>query len=230
MTNLMKNYEIEKRLTYLQDTDPTNPEIYELLVQLTGNLIISQKWNMSPADFDCVTHDVAADMFLKVSQGYGIRVWKAFCYRLIKFCYVPKQRKITRHQVFDTRFDPLVREAIVSTFVSSGQSFSREVRVVENKTMLSNLHNVIEEVLDNSKFANRKSDRIALDISISLSLMHKKLVYFHLSDAVKPMLNMYVTQVRERIMSDLHIMDNEDLDVAYSSLYSSELYAPPEEE
>lgn len=226
----MKNSDIEKRLNYLQDTDPTNPEIYELLVQLTGNLIMSQKWNMSPADFDCVTHDVAADMFLKVTQGYGIRVWKAFCYRLIKFCYVPKQRKITTHQIFDTRFDPLARDAIVNTFISSSSNFSRDIRVIENKTMLSNLHEIIKNVLDNSKYANKPTERIALDISISLSLLHKKLIYFHLTDDLKLSLNMYVTQVRENIMDSLFITDCEDLDVAYNSLYTSELYLSPEEE
>lgn len=226
----MKNNEIEKRLTALQDSDPTNPEIYDLLVKLTGNLIISQKWNMSPADFDCVTHDVAADMFLKVSSGYYIRVWKAFCYRLIKFCYIPKQRKITGHQIFDTRFDPLCREAIINTFVSSGQNFTRETRVIENKTLLHNLHNVVVSVLNNSKYANKPFERMNLDISISLSLLNKKLVYFHLSDDLKPMLNMYVTQVREIIMGDIFIMDNDDLDIAYNSLYTSELYIQAEEE
>lgn len=226
----MKNTEIEKRLNLLQDTDSTNPEIYELLVMLTGNLIMSQKWNMSPADFDCVTHDVAADMFMKVSQGYGIRVWRAFCYRLIKFCYVPKQRKISRHQEFDTKFDPIARESIVRSFVSSSSNFAKETRIIENKTMLSNMHDIVRDVLDNSKYANRPAERMALDISISLSLIHKKPVYFHLTEELKYVLNMYITQVQETLIDNLRIMDNEDMNVSYNALYTSELYLPPEED
>lgn len=226
----MKNSDIEKRLNKLQDEDPTNPEIYDLLVMLTGNLIMSQKWNMSPADFDCVTHDVATDMFLKVSQGYGIRVWRAFCYRLMKFCYIPKQRKLTNHQVYNTNFDPLAKEAIINTFISSGTSFSRDVKSLETRSLLSNIHSIIDEVLNNSKYANKPKERLALDISISLSLIHKKLVYFHLSDDLKLLLNMYVTKVKEILLDNLCIFDTNDLNIAYNSLYANELFVQAEED
>lgn len=226
----MKNSDIEKRLTFLQDTDPTNPEIYDLLVSLTGNLIMSQKWNMSPADFDCVTHDVAADMFMKVSSGYYIYVWRAFCYRLIKFCYVPKQRKITNHQIFDTGTDPLSREVTINSFISSGKSFNKDGRILENKVMISNMHAIIEEVLNGSKYANSPRERLNLDISISLSLLHNKLVYFHLTDDTKLMLNMYVTKVKETLVSNLFTTSQLESDIAYNSLYTSELSIQVEED
>lgn len=226
----MKNSDIEKRLNVLQDTDPTNPEIYELLVLLTGNLILSQKWNMSPADFDCVTHDVAADMFMKVSSGYGIRVWRAFCYRLIKFCYVPKQRKITNHQIFDTNFDPIARESVINSFIASGSSFARDARLVENKDILSDVHSIIQGVLNKSKYANMPLERLSLDISISLSLLHKKLVYFHLDETLRPVLKMYVVQVQDEIANSLFIADNVNTDIAYNSLYTNELFIQADEE
>ena len=225
----MKNSDIEKRLNILQDEDPTNPEIYELLVKLTGNLIMSQKWNMSPADFDCVTHDVATDMFLKVSQGYYIRVWRAFCYRLIKYCYVPKQRKISNHQVFDIKSDPLAREAIINSFISSGNSFNKDATIVETRSMLSNMHDIIEEVLNGSKYANLSKERLALDMSISLSLIHKKPVYFHLSEDLKLVLNMYITKVKEILMDSLRIT-NSNADIAFNSLYTNELFIQVEED
>ena len=226
----MKNSDIENRLNLLQDEDPTNPEIYNLLVLLTGNLIMSQKWNMSPADFDCVTHDVATDMFLKVSSGYEIRVWRAFCYRLIKFCYVPKQRKITNHQVFDTCLDPLAREATINSFISSGKSFSKDIRILENKFMLSDMHAIVSEVLNGSKYANSPKERLALDMSISLSLLHNKLVYFHLTDDLKLMLNMYVTKVKETLVNNIFATDPLNSDIAYNSLYTNELFIQVDED
>ena len=109
----MTQREIEKRLTQLQSEDRTNPEIYDLLVTLIGNMLKSQNWMLSPIDFDNVTHDVAADLYMKVYTGdYTVEYWRAIAYKMLKFTYVKKQRKLAMTETFDTGGDPIKKEQL----------------------------------------------------------------------------------------------------------------------
>ena len=159
----MKQKDIEKRLNYLQDTDRTSPEIYELLVELTGNMLKSQNWLLSPIDFDNVTHDVAAELYMKVANGtYTIKFWKAMAYRLIKFTYVKKQRKIAMTQIFDTEHDPVKKEMIYQTCASCINDNEKDMIVSENRAFLANMRTIIENVMKNSKFNPNSSEYLAL--------------------------------------------------------------------
>lgn len=219
----MRQKDIEIRLTQLQDEDPTNPEIYELIVQLTGNMLKSQGWILSPIDFDNVTHDVAADMFMKVSSGYYIRTWKAFAYRLIKFCYVKKQRDLANPQIFDTNFDPTRREAIYRTCTSYLDSFERDREIVENKQFFSDIQSIIKDVILNSKFNENNSNFLALYTSVILTLLRNEDTYFHVSDGLKPYVHIFAQQVKKSIADSGIFTVSSDADIFINPLYKNAL-------
>ena len=196
----MKQKDIEKRLNELQDTDRTNPEIYELLVELTGNMLKSQNWLLSPIDFDNVTHDVAAELYMKVADGtYTIKFWKAMAYRLIKFTYVKKQRKIAMTQIFDTEHDPIRKEMIYQTCASCINDNEKDMIIAENKAFLSDIKQVILSVLNNSKFNSNSSEYLGLYASVCLTLLYNEDKYFHVSDSIKPYVHILAQQVKSQI-------------------------------
>ena len=196
----MKQKDIEKRLNELQDTDWTNPEIYELLVELTGNMLKSQNWLLSPIDFDNVTHDVAAELYMKVADGtYTIKFWKAMAYRLIKFTYVKKQRKIAMTQVFDTERDPIRKEMIYQTCASCINDNERDMVVSENKAFLLDIRALIESTMNNSKFNPNSSEYLALYTSVALSLLYNEDKFFHVPENLKPYVHILSQQVKSKI-------------------------------
>ena len=227
----MNNQEIMDKLNWYQDNDPANYEVYELGVNLTGNLIKSEKWNMQPIDFDNITHDVAADLYNIVStQRYKITYWRAFVYRMLKLCYVPRQRKSMGSQIFDTKYDPVARQSLVETFVS-GSNPLEHLNRAENRDMFGNIGRIVQSVLDNSKFANDPAKRLPLHISVALSLRENKLIYFHISEDLKPFVNILVSQVMEIITEACRTTgERGDTSVAWNSLYVSELYQTETEE
>ncbi len=227
----MNNQEIMDKLNWYQENDPANYEVYELCVNLTSNLIKSEKWNMQPIDFDNITHDVAADLYNIVStQRYKITYWRAFVYRMLKLCYVPRQRKAMSSQVFDTKYDPVARQNLVETFVSGANSLESLNRA-ENRDLFSNIGKIVKSVLDNSKFANDPVRRLPLHISVALSLRENKLVYFHITDDLKPFVNVLVSRVMEIITEACRTTgERGDTSVAWSNLYASELYQTEVEE
>jgi hypothetical protein len=196
----MKQKDIEKRLNYLQETDRTSPEIYELLVELTSNMLKSQNWLLNPIDFDNVSHDVAAELYMKVADGtYTIKFWKAMAYRLIKFTYVKKQRKVSMTQVFDTERDPIRKEMIYQSCASCINDNEKDMIISENKAFLLDMRLIIEEVMNNSKFNPNSSEYLGLYTSVVLSLLHNEDKYFHVSDNLKPYVHILSQQVKSKI-------------------------------
>lgn len=196
----MKQKDIEKRLNYLQETDRTSPEIYELLVELTGNMLKSQNWLLSPIDFDNVSHDVAAELYMKVADGtYTIQFWKAMAYRLIKFTYVKKQRKIAMTQVFDTEHDPIKKELIYQTCASCINDNEKDMMISENKAFLLDIKTIIESVMKESKFNANSSEYLGLYASVALSLLYDEDKYFHIPDKLKPYVHILTQQVKCQI-------------------------------
>lgn len=196
----MKQKDIEKRLNYLQETDRTSPEIYELLVELTGNMLKSQNWLLSPIDFDNVSHDVAAELYMKVADGtYTIQFWKAMAYRLIKFTYVKKQRKVAMTQVFDTEFDPIKKEMIYQACASCINDNEKDMIISENKAFLSDIRVIIENVMKESKFNPNSSEYLGLYTSVALSLLYNEDKYFHIPDKLKPYVHILSQQVKSQI-------------------------------
>jgi hypothetical protein len=221
----MNNQDIMTKLNWYQENDPTNSEVYNLGVNMASNLIKSEKWNMQPIDFDNITHDVAADLYnIVATQRYKITYWRAFVYRMLKLCYVPRQRKSMGQQVFDTKYDPISRQNLVENFVSNINPLEAQNRA-ENRELFGNVSKIVKSVLDNSKFANDPVKRLPLHISVALSLRENKLVYFHITDDLKPFVNIFVSRVMEIITEACRTTgDRSSSGVAWNSLYASELY------
>lgn len=219
----MKQADIEKKLTKLQDEDPTNPEIYNLLVKLIRNMLISQNWLLSPMDFDNVVHDTAADIFMKVyNRVYHVELWRALAYRMLKLTYVKKQREISFSQVFETNNDPIVKEKIYNTCASYINDSEKEFAIAENKAYLRDMRKIIKQTLDESKFDENSVEYLSIYMSVCLSLLYNRDVYFHVSDAYKPFVHILSQNVKQKfsesdffsISRKYDILGNPDFDNA----------------
>ena len=220
----MTQREIEKRLTQLQAEDRTNPEIYELLVTLISNMLKSQNWLLSPIDFDNVAHDVAADLFMKVYNGtYTVEYWRAIAYKMIKFTYVKKQRKLAMTETFDTGGDPIKKEQLYKTCASCINDNGRAVAIAENKAFLKTIPQVIENIMKASKFNSNSAEYLSLYTSVVLSLLHNEDKYFHLREDLKPYVHILSQQVKEYILNSGFFSNDSQCDFMSSPNFDSAL-------
>ena len=220
----MTQREIEKRLTQLQSEDRTNPEIYDLLVTLIGNMLKSQNWMLSPIDFDNVTHDVAADLYMKVYTGdYTVEYWRAIAYKMLKFTYVKKQRKLAMTETFDTGGDPIKKEQLYKTRASCINDNGRAVAIAENKAFLKTIPKVIDNIMKDSKFNTNSSDYMSLYTSVALTLLYNEDKYFHVKDDLKPYVHIIAQQVKEYIQDSGFFSINDQCDFMSSSNFDTAL-------
>ena len=220
----MKQVDIEKRLSELQAEDRTNPEIYNLLVRLVGNMIISQNWLLAPIDFDNVTHDIAADIFMKVYNGtYTVEYWRALAYRMMKFTYIKKQRQIAMTQTFDINNDPIKKEQIYRTCASCVNTSAKELAIAENKAYLEGIGGVIRECMDESKFCSDSPEYLNIYMSVCLSLLYGEDKFFHVEDSYKPFVHLISQNVKQKF-SDSGFFDlSREYDVVTNPDFSSAL-------
>ncbi len=195
----MKQVDIEKKLSELQAEDRTNPQIYELLVRLVGNMIISQNWLLAPIDFDNVTHDIAADIFMKVSNGtYTVEYWRALAYRMMKFTYIKKQRQLAMTQTFEIENDPIKKEQIYRVCASCVNTSAKELAIAENKAYLENIGGIIRECMEESKFDKDSPEYLSIYMSVCLSLLYGEDKFFHVDTPYLPFVHIITQNVKQK--------------------------------
>ena len=174
-------------------------------------MVIEQNWLLSPIDFDNVSHDVTADLFMKVYTGeYTVEYWRALAYRMIKFTYVKKQRQLAMSQVFEIGKDPIKKEQLYSACASCINMDERNRQIFENKEYLESLPKVILSVMKDSKFNPNSADFLALHTSVALSLLYDEYKYYHLKPSLRPYVHILTQQVKNEIANNGFFTNSDD--------------------
>ena len=143
---------IEERLTWLAENDPTSDEMYVLLKKLAYIYINQNKFLYGYNGVEDVCHDVAADLQMKVIEGKTkVKAWIYYIGRMIKLSYIPNQKNL-EHQIVDVSDNPDLAEEI--RLMSSGAytSFVNDFDLMQRNLLLENVGSVIDETMGQIKF------------------------------------------------------------------------------
>ena len=207
----------EQELKELVERDCTSPEIYNRIHDITFNYLYNVlKPGSDLYDYEVISCDIAADLFLRVINGAKIEFWLNYISKILKMYYLREYQKQNWSVVIDTAGDNSLEQNIKQGFMDSSSSKNKIDKSL-NVIYLEQFELILNKVLYSSKFGFNSKERVNLQISVLLTLLKNKPVYFRIDESLKPFINLIISQVKNEIINSGmftydNTMDTLDLD------------------
>lgn len=202
----------EQELTELVEKDCTSPEIYNRIHDITFNYLYNVlKPGSDLYDYDVISCDIAADLYLRVINGTKIEFWLNYISKILKLYYLRNYQKQNWSVVIDTAGDNDLEQCIKQGFMDS-TSCNNKIDKTLNVLYLEQFELILNKVLYNSKFGFNSKERINLQISVLLTLLKHKPVYFRIDEPLKPFINLIISQVKNEIINSGMFMQESTMD------------------
>lgn len=205
----MRLVDLEKEIKSMMLEDSSNPEIYSKLVTLIYRFVKWKGYKYTEEESYEVAIMLAEDMFIRMKTT-GVIFYAPLEYiRLLQPSTIMKVRKGNFKEIFDVTNDPKFRESLVQYSCSGAISYSEDYTKVADNQFLSNLGEVINELLKRSKYRTNSSVSLNLSTSIILSLLNdsNNEIYFRIDESEREYIKILL-QGLKMIIKD-HIDDKE---------------------
>ncbi len=211
--------QIEERLSYLAENDPTNEEMYHLLKKLAYIYVNQNKFGYGYNGVEDVCHDVASDTWLNVLSGKKIGAWIYYIGKMIKLSYVPKQKKL-EHEFIDISEDPHLKEAIKNMSAASAISNMKDFDRMQRSLMIDQIGSIIKKTMEQIKYKEHTLEWLQIYINLCINLVriiyNEKPLYIRIPDHLIPYVDMAIEQFKKNFRNSgftESIMDNVDEDL-----------------
>lgn len=211
--------QIEERLSYLAENDPTNEEMYHLLKKLAYIYVNQNKFCYGYNGVEDVCHDVASDTWLNVLSGKKIGAWIYYIGKMIKLSYVPKQKKL-EHEFIDISEDPHLKEAIKNMSAASAISNMKDFDRMQRSLMIDQIGSIIKKTMEQIKYKEHTLEWLQIYINLCINLVrviyNEKPLYIRIPDHLIPYVDMAIEQFKKNFRNSgftESIMDNVDEDL-----------------
>lgn len=211
--------QIEERLSYLAENDPTNEEMYHLLKKLAYIYVNQNKFCYGYNGVEDVCHDVASDTWLNVLSGKKIGAWIYYIGKMIKLSYVPKQKKL-EHEFIDISEDPHLKEAIKNMSAASTISNMKDFDRMQRSLMIDQIGSIIKKTMEQIKYKEHTLEWLQIYINLCINLVriiyNEKPLYIRIPDHLIPYVDMAIEQFKKNFRNSgftESIMDNVDEDL-----------------
>lgn len=195
---------IEQRLTYLAENDPRNEEMYHLLKKLASIWIHQNKYTYGYSRIDEVIHDVAADTWMKVLNGTKIYAWIFYIGKMIKFSYIPNQKKL-EHEVIDTTGRPDLEAGIINMCAGSAISNIKQFDEMLSEFMLDNIGPVISNVMKNTKYKEGTLEYMQIYTNVCINLVkdidNEEHIKFRIDEGIANYVEIVIEQFKKEFRS-----------------------------
>lgn len=193
--------ETEDELTRLVNEDKTNPVIYQTLHDLAFNYLFNVlKPGSSKYDYDIIAYDIAADIFMRIQKGAEITYWTNYIAHSIKCYYLADYERKNWSVIINTTKDSVLEQNILESCLGIRQSDYSKIEDILTEIYLADFEPIIKNVMENTKFNFNSSDRLNLQISVTLTLIKGKPTYFRIKDDLKPYVNIIINQIKTQII------------------------------
>ena len=202
----------EQELNELVKRDCTSPEIYNMIHDITFNYLYNVlKPGSDLYDYEVISCDIAADLFLRVINGTKIEFWLNYISKILKLYYLRDYQKRNWSVVIDTAGDNDLEQGIKQGFMDSTSSKNKIDKTL-NVLYLEQFELILNKVLYHSKFGFNSKERVNLQISVLLTLLKNKPVYFRIDEPLKPFINLIISQVKNEIINSGMFMQESTMD------------------
>jgi len=199
----------ELELTELVKKDRNNPEIYQKIKDMTFNYLYNVlKPGSGLYNYDDIACDIAADLFLRIQKGITIEYWLNYISRILKLYYLKDYQKKNWSVIIDTTGNHNLQQVLNDCFIDSS-IMNNPIDASLNTLYLEQFDVLLNNVLYKTKFKFNSKDRINLQLSVLLTLLKGKNVYFRIDEYLYPYVNIIISKLKsEMINSGLFIVDN----------------------
>ena len=193
--------QVEEELTELVKQDRTNPLIYQKLHDLAFNYLYNiLKPGSNKYDYDIISYDIASDIFMRIQKGTEITYWTNYISRSLKMYYLSDYERKNWSVVINTTKDSNLEQNILESCLGIRQSDYCQIEDKLTEIYLADFEPIIREVMDNTKFNFNSSERLNLQISVTLTLIKGKPTYFRIKEDLKPYITIIINQIKTHII------------------------------
>lgn len=209
--------ETETKLTQLCEEDSSNPEIYQLIHDLTFNYLFNVlKPGSNKYDYEMIAYDVATDIFLRLQKGAKIEYWTNYISRSLYMYYLSDYERKNWSVVINTTQDANLEQNILQSCVGIRQSDYCKIEDKLTELYLEEFDSIINSVMNDTKFNFNTAERLNLQISVTLTLIKNKNTYFRIPQQLYPYVNIIINQIKTQIIqlglfSRENTLDNIDI-------------------
>ena len=214
----MQLIEIENKIKAMVAEDVTNPDIYNQIYKLVYYFFKRRHLITDYKMAEEVSHLAAEELYMKVYNGGEIYSWIGYINRSYQ-AYIRLWKSLNGSEIIDVSTDEVLKESIVSMCVSD--PFSGSTTEIANLDYIDNLPDVIDKIMENSKYYEFTKDYMNARLSIMISLMAGRFIPYNLSESEKMYTNMIYTMMKDKLISELNISDSSSM----SSFSLMQLYS-----
>lgn len=191
----------EEELRSIIANDRNDERIYQLLHDITFNYLYNVlKPGTSLYDYDVISWDLAADIYLRIRKGTDIQYFTNYIARTLNIYYLKQYEHDNWSVIIDTSKDYDLERNIQTGCVGIRDSEYSDIENILTGVYLGQFENVLNSVMRDTKFNYNSKERLNIQISILLTLLRNKPVYFHLDDSLKPYINLIIMQIKNKVV------------------------------
>lgn len=204
----MRLVDIEKEIKHLIETDPNNEDIFNRIYDLAYLYFKRTKYVNSDEESKGVALICAEDIYMKYLRGTPIYSYIGYINKA-KILYVKTYRKMTESEIFDTRDDYRLREAIEEIAYSSADAYKKYMEI-DFEDSLNSIPYYVDKILKEScRYRVDSSEYLNIKISICMTLAVGEITTLFLPNNLDGYFKLMLKHVKDRLLEEIY-QDNVD--------------------
>jgi len=208
---------MESELKQLIEENINNEIIFTKIYELSKKYLQITK-KVKYAIIDEISSIIAEDLYMKILKGDKIEFWISY---ISKYYYsaLNSYIKMFSPEIIDTNNNYDLHEAIIKMCNSNPES---EIDYFCDSSFLNYIPNIINNILDNSRYNKEEIDYLNAKMSLLLSLTFNKCVYFKIKNPEKMYINYLYSLLKNALYK--YIKENSSSEALEQNLSLLQLY------
>lgn len=136
-------FDLEKRVKEIYAKDPTDPELYIAIRELAERLLVVKKIALNRDEAQEISHNLATDLYLAVSNGFQIVCWTKYVWKKL-YKYREKYLNENKKQVL--HIPEISKQEEFKAIHHGSRNYFREIEFFEVEDLINSMPAYIKEV------------------------------------------------------------------------------------
>lgn len=193
--------ECEEELQTLINKNRNDSKICQLLHDITFNYLYNVlKPGSHLYDYEMIAWDLAADIFLRIRNGANIQYFTNYIARTLNIYYLRQYEHENWSVIIDTTKDYDLEKGIQTGCVGIRENEYSKIENILTGIYFSQFESILTDIMKTTKFPFNSKERLNIQLSVLLTLIHNKLTYFRIEESSKPYINLIISQIKNKLI------------------------------
>lgn len=193
----------EQQLNTMVEENPNNPEICQLLHDITFNYLYNiLKPGSTLYDYEMISWDLASDLFLRIRKGCKITYYVNYISHLLKINYLRSYERDNWSVIIDVGKDDKLEEAIQLCCIGNRNDDVLQIENILTGLYFEHFEGIITDIMKETKFKFCTSLRLNLELSVLLTLIRKKVICYRLDRSYTPYIHLIISKIKSKMAID----------------------------